>query len=125
LPTASVASAVISALDADVTKGSVAPQAAQQLVNQLQPLLVAPSAASPPSAQQQVQQFDQLVQDFNQEVASGQITGVSTIAGLAALLGRLATSLGTSVPSLTTNTTSPPGRGGHGHGHGGDPGNGN
>jgi hypothetical protein len=127
LSTASVAGAVISALDAGVTKGSVAPQAAQQLVNQLQPLLVAPTAASPQSAQQQVQQFDQLVQDFNQEVANGQITGVSTIAELATSIDRLATAVGTSVPSLTTNTTSPPGRGGHGpgHGHGGGPGNGN
>jgi hypothetical protein len=125
LPAASLAGAVISALDAGVTKGSVAPQARQQLVNQLQPLLVAPTAASPQSAQQQVQQFDQLVQDFNQDVANGQITGASIIAVLATTIDRLATALGTSVPSLTTNTTSSPGQGGHGHGHGGGPGNGN
>jgi hypothetical protein len=125
LPAASLAGAVISALDAGVTNGSVAPQAGQQLTSQLQPLLVAPTGASPQSAQQQVQQFDQLVQDFNQDVANGQITGASTIAVLATSIDRLATALGTSVPSLTTNTTSPPGQGGHGHGHGSGPGNGN
>jgi hypothetical protein len=109
-----------------VTKGSVAPQAGQQLTSQLQPLLVAPTAAPPQSAQEQVQQFDQFVQDFNQDVANGQITGASTIAVLATSIDRLAMALGTSVPSLTTNTTSPPGPGGygHGHGHGGGPGNG-
>jgi hypothetical protein len=105
----------------------VAPQARQQLINQLQPLLVAPTAASPQSAQQQVQQVDQLVKDFNQDVANGQITGASTIAELATSIDRLATAVGTSVPSLTTNTTSPPRQDGHGHGHGhaGGPGNGN
>ena len=127
LPAASLAGAVISALDAGMTKGSVAPQARQQLINQLQPLLVAPTAASPQSAQQQVQQVDQLVKAFNQEVANGQITGASTIAELATSIDRLATAVGTSVPSLTTNTTSPPRQDGHGHGHGhaGGPGNGN
>jgi hypothetical protein len=127
LPAASLAGAVISALDAGVTKGSVAPQARQQLINQLQPLLVAPTAASPQSAQQQVQQVDQLVKDFNQDVANGQITGASIIAELATSIDRLATAVGTSVPSLTTNTTSPPRQDGHGHGHGhaGGPGNGN
>ncbi len=125
LPTASVAGVVVSALDAGVTERSVAPQAGQQLVTQLQPPLVAQTAASPQSAQQRVQPFDQFVQDFNQDVATGQITGASTIAELATSIDRLATAVGTSVPSLTTNTTSPPRQHGHGHGHGGGPGNGN
>jgi len=82
-PTASIAGAVVSALDAGVTKGSVAPKAARQLTNQLQPLLVAPTAAPAKSANQMVQQFDRLVQDFNQDVANGQIIGASIVATLA------------------------------------------
>jgi hypothetical protein len=66
-------------------------------------------------------------QAFNQDVANGQIAGASTIAELATSIDKLATAVGTSVPSLTTNTTSPPRQDGHGHGHGhaGGPGNGN
>jgi hypothetical protein len=112
-------------LDAGVTKGSVAPEAVQQLTSLLQPLLVAPTAASPQSTPQGVQQFDQLVQDFNQDVANGQITGASTIAVVATSIDRFGTAVGTNVPSLTTNTTGPPRQEGHGHGHGGGPGNGN
>jgi serine/threonine protein kinase len=128
LPTLTVASAaggVVSALDADVTNGSVALPAEQQLTNLLQLLLISPN---PASAQQQDQQFDQLVQAFDQDVANGQITGQASIAVLTSSIDGLATALGTSVPSPTTTSApsspGPPGNGGKGPGHGGGPGHG-
>ncbi|MCU1495843.1 MAG: serine/threonine kinase, partial [Acidimicrobiaceae bacterium] len=99
--TASAAGALVSALDAGVKDGSVAPQAGQQLLGQLQPLLFSTSGQQ---AQQQAQQFDQLVQNFYQDVANGQITSSATITSLTSAIGSLATALGTSVPTSTVAT---------------------
>ncbi len=114
-PVVSAASGVVSALEAGVANGSVAPNAAQQLSNQLQPLLSSPH---PEPAQQQVQQFDQLVQAFDQDVANGQIAGKkSVIRALTDSIDSLAAALGTTVPSPQEG----PGQGhGHGDGQGGN-----
>ena len=112
---ASAAGSVVAALNAGVTNGTVAPAAGQQLNNQLQPLLY---SEQPEPAAQHVQQFDQLVQSFDQDVASGQITGGST-RHLRSAINRLAVVLGTTVPTVTTTPTpAPPGPKGHGPGKG-------
>ena len=113
---ASAAGAVVTALETGVTNGSVAPQAGQQLTNQLQPLLFSSHADQP---QQQTQQFDQLVAQFDQDVQNGQITGDSTMNALTGSIDNLAAALGTSVPTSTLgNTPGAPGGDGNGHGHG-------
>ncbi|MGO9198723.1 MAG: serine/threonine-protein kinase [Acidimicrobiales bacterium] len=117
-PTASVASAVggvVSALAAGVANGSITPPVGQQLIKQVQALILAPP---PGPAPPQTQQFDQLVQAFDHDVANGQINGKATIRALTRSIDSLATALGTSVPS-------PPGQPGHGHGKGGHQGNNN
>jgi eukaryotic-like serine/threonine-protein kinase len=112
----SAANGFQSLLEDGAAAGSVAPAAAEQLDNQLEPLLFASSAAT---GQQQTQQFDQLAMSFYQDVSNGMITGTSTISALSASLGNLATALGISVP-----TTSTPGPSGPFGGNGGGGGNG-
>jgi len=112
----SAAGHLVSTLQHGVTAGTIAPQAAQQLNNQLQPLLFTP--ASDPSGQAN-QQFDQLVQSFYQDVSNGQISGRSTIASVTTALGKLAAALGLSVPPPTQQDTTPSsGPPGHGNGNG-------
>jgi peptidase E len=119
LPTPSVASsagAIVTALDAGVANGSVAPQVGQQLANQLQPLLYSPH---PESTQEETQQFDQLVQTFDMDVANDQISGKTTVAALTRSIDGLAAALGTSVPTSTMpSKPGHPGGPGKGHGHG-------
>lgn len=118
---ASAAGSLIAVLNSAVTNGTVASAAGQQLDNQLQPLLF---SAQPESATQKSQQFDQLVQSFDQDVANGQITGKSTRL-LRRAIKRLAVALGTTVPTATTTTTpapAPPGPNGPGAGKGPGPG---
>ena len=104
-----------------MTNGTVAAPAGQQLDNQLQPLLF---SAQPKSAAQQAQQFDQLVENFDRDVTSGQVTGKSTRL-LQRAIRRLAVALGTMMPTVTTTPTpAPPGPGG-GPGKGNGNGNGN
>jgi hypothetical protein len=126
LPTPSVASAagaLDTAVNAGVANGSVAPQAGQQLANQLQPLLFSPHAES---TQQQTQQFDQVVLTFDMDVANGQITGKATVAALTRSIDGLASALGTTVPTSTVpSKPGPPGGPGKGHGKGKGNGNGN
>ena len=118
---ASAAGALVTALEAGVTNGTVAPPAGQQLDNQLQPLLF---SAQPEPAAQQAQQFDQLVENFDRDVTSGQVTGKSTRL-LQRAIRRLAVALGTMMPTVTTTPTpAPPGPGG-GPGKGNGNGNGN
>ena len=52
--------------------GQVTPQAGQDLYNHLQQLLFAPPGQNP---QQIQQQYDQLVQAYDQHLSQGQITG--------------------------------------------------
>jgi hypothetical protein len=116
---------LVSEIDTGVTAGDIAPEAGQQLNYELQQLTSASPQEPPP---QQVQQFDQLSESFDQDVQYGQITSSSTIATLTSSLQALAGTLGTTVPSTTASTTptspggttpsGPAGFGkGHGHGH--------
>jgi hypothetical protein len=118
-PVVTAAGAVTSAIANGVAVGSLSTQEADQLTNQLQPLLVA--TPSPPS--QQIQQFNQLAQLFTQGVQSGAITGSSTVSSLTGALDGLASALGVTVTSVTP-TTAPVGPGGPGNGHGHGHGNG-
>jgi serine/threonine protein kinase len=121
----SVTGQLVSEIDTGVTAGDIAPEAGQQLNYELQQLTSASPQEPPP---QQVQQFDQLSESFDQDVQYGQITSSSTIATLTSSLQALAGTLGTTVPSTTASTTptspggttpsGPAGFGkGHGHGH--------
>jgi hypothetical protein len=119
---ASTAGNVASVLNAAMANGTVVPAAGQQLVSQLLPLT---STAPSEPAGQQIQQFDGLVQNFNQDLADKQITGKSIILVRRAIR-RLAVALGTTVPTATTTPTTttpaptptPPGPKGHGPGKG-------
>jgi eukaryotic-like serine/threonine-protein kinase len=124
----SVSGQLVSDVDSGVTAGDIAPEAGQQLNYELQQLASTSPQEPPP---QQVQQFDQLTQSFDQDVQYGEITSSSTIAMLTSSLQALAGTLGTTVPSTTVSTT-PIGPGGttpsgstgfgkgHGNGHGHD-----
>ncbi len=115
---ATAAAQFVSGLVAGATTGNVSPQAGQQLLGQLQPLLFPSQTAS---ADQQVQQFDQLVQTFDLEVANGQITGSVTLASLTQSINALASALGTSVPAPSTSSSSQqptPTKFKHNHGRG-------
>jgi hypothetical protein len=117
---------LVAAIDGGVTNGTIAPQAGQQLLAQLQPLLLASRAGA---ALQPAQPFDQLVRSFYQDVGTGQIVGDGTVRSLTSALGALSVALGTPVPSVTStpptsSTPTPqgppygPGGRSHGHGHG-------
>ena len=71
-PAAAVAAAFVGGLEAGVADGQVTPQAGQDLYNHLQQLLFAPPGQNP---QQIQQQYDQLVQAYDQHLSQGQITG--------------------------------------------------
>jgi hypothetical protein len=121
-PVATSAVALDTAITSGVANGTIATQASQQLTSQLNPLLTPNPTAS---SSQQVQQFDQLVQAFNQAVQNGQIVGASTIDSLTTSINSLAAALGTSAPDLaqgtSTGVSGVAGNGngnGHGKGHG-------
>jgi hypothetical protein len=111
---------LVGEIDTGVTAGDIASGAGQQLTYELQQLASAAPQEPPP---QQVQQFDQLAQSFDQDVQYGQITSSTTIASLTSSLQTLAGALGTTVPSTTVSTT-PSGPTGFGKGHGNGQGHG-
>lgn len=71
-PTAAAAAAFVGDLQAAVADGEVAQPAGQDLFNHLQPLLFGPPGQN---AQQVQQQYQQLVQAFDQHQSQGQISG--------------------------------------------------
>jgi hypothetical protein len=71
-PTAAAAAAFVGDLQAGVADGRVAQQAGQDLFNHLQPLLFGPPGQN---ARQIQQQYQQLVQAYDQHQSQGQITG--------------------------------------------------
>ena len=114
------ASRLDSVIERGVANGTVPSPVAQQLTNDIQPL-IAPGQGG--NSQQISQQFDQLVQQFDQAVATGQVDDAATVDQIDAALSKLATALGFTAPV----TTYPPGTGGpgngnsnngNGHGHG-------
>jgi len=72
---AAAAGAFVSDLEAGVATGQVSEQAGQNMFNQLQQLLFQQPGQT---AQQVQQQYDQLVQVYDQYQANGQITGHAT-----------------------------------------------
>jgi serine/threonine-protein kinase len=92
-PVAAAAGTLVADLREGVEDGQVAPQAGQNLFNQLQQLLFQPSGQN--QQQQLQQQYSQLVQVYTQDKSQGQITGQaatslsSAISALGAALGTL------------------------------------
>jgi hypothetical protein len=86
-----------------VANGTISAQAGQQFTTQLNPLLAGSSTAPP---QQQIQQFDQLVQQLTHAGQTGQIVGSSTINSLTTAVDNLASALGTTVPTAGPSSTS-------------------
>jgi len=105
---ATAAGSLMTNLATGAGSGNVSPQAGQQLVSQLEALVFSPSTGP---SNQQVQQFDQLAQTFDQDVANGQITGSSTVSSLTSSVDALAAALGTSVPAPTTSAPAAPPKG--------------
>ena len=91
-PVAAAAATFVGDLQAGVADGQVTQQAGQDLFNHLQPLLFGPSGQN---AQQIRQQYDQLVQAYDQHQAQEQVTG-SAATALHQALNALGTALGTS-----------------------------
>jgi hypothetical protein len=89
-PTAAAAAAFTGDLQAAVAAGQVTPQAGQDLFSHLQQLLFGPPGQN---AQQIQQQYQQLVQAYDQHQAQGQITGPAA-ARLRHALQALGTALG-------------------------------
>jgi eukaryotic-like serine/threonine-protein kinase len=89
-PVAAAAGALIQDLEAGIQAGHLTPQAGQDLFGHLQPLLFNPGGQQP---QQVSQQYQQLVQAFDQDIAHGQITGTATISALRHDLTELARAL--------------------------------
>ena len=89
-PVASAAAAFVGDLQAGVVSGQVTTQAGQSMFNQLQQLLFEPSDRNP---QQVQQQYDQLVQVYDQYEQRGEITGRS-VAALSHALDALRTAVG-------------------------------
>jgi hypothetical protein len=91
-PVAAAAATLVGDLKEGVTDGQVAPQAGQNLFNQLQQLLFQSPGQNP---QQVQQQYSQLVQIYTQDKSQGQVTGQaatslsSAISALGAALGAL------------------------------------
>ena len=126
---ATAALALNAAIARGVANGTITAQAGQQFASQLSPLLAGSSTAQP---QQQIQQFDQLVQQLTHAGQTGQIVGSSTINSLTTSVDNLAAALGTTVPTAgpgtptgstgatgTTGVTGATGTGdGNGHDHG-------
>ncbi len=124
-PTAEqAASHLDSTIENGVAKGTIPTPLAEQLTAIVQPLLAPTQNDSPPQTDQF---FYQLEQQFDQAVASGQVTDATTIHQVDAALGRLATTLG--IPTAASTGQPGPGQptgqgGGNGHGHGHGNGNG-
>jgi hypothetical protein len=119
-PVATAVLALDTAMASGEANGTITTQAGQELTSQLNPLLTLNPTAQP---RQQVQQFDQFVQQFGQVVQDGQIVGASTIGSLTTSIDSLAAALGTSAadvaPGTSTGVSGVPGNGhGRGHGHG-------
>ncbi|HEY1626979.1 MAG TPA: protein kinase [Streptosporangiaceae bacterium] len=89
-PTAVAAAAVTGELTAAAADGQLTQQAGQSMFSQLQQLLFRPAGESPLQVQQQ---YQQLVQVYDQELAQGQITGAA-VSQLRSDLQALGTSLG-------------------------------
>ena len=89
-PVAAAAAALVGDLQAGTVTGQVSEQAGQNMFNQLQQLLFQPPGRS---AQQVQQQYDQLVQVYDQYQANGQITGHAA-AALRRALDALRTAVG-------------------------------
>jgi hypothetical protein len=91
-PAAAAAAAFVGDLEAAVTDGQVTQQAGQGLFNQLQQLLFVPPGQN---ALQIQQQYQQLIQAYDQDQSQGQITGPATarlrhaLAALGAAVGAL------------------------------------
>jgi hypothetical protein len=91
MPSTAVAAAAFTGeLTAAVADGQVTQQAGQGMFNQLQQLLFRPAGESPLQVQQQ---YQQLVQVYDQELSQGQITGPA-VSQLRTDLQALGTSLG-------------------------------
>lgn len=88
--TAAAAAALTGELTAAVGDGQLTQQAGQGMFNQLQQLLFRPAGESPLQVQQQ---YQQLVQVYDQELSQGQITGTA-VSQLRLDLQALGTSLG-------------------------------
>jgi eukaryotic-like serine/threonine-protein kinase len=89
-PSAAAAGGLVRDVEAGVEAGHLTPQAGQDLFGHLQPLLFQPGGRQP---QQVSQQYQQLVQAFDQDVAQGQITGTATISTLRREMTALAAAL--------------------------------
>jgi len=89
-PVAAAAAALVGDLKEGVTDGQVAPQAGQNLFNQLQQVLFQPGQ----DPQQVQQQYSQLVQAYTQDKSQGQITGQAATS-LSSAISALGTALGT------------------------------
>ncbi len=89
-PVAAAAASFVGALQAGVESGQVSTQAGQNMFNQLQQLLFQPADRNP---QQVQQQYDQLVQVYDQYTQRGDITGGAATA-LSRALDALRTALG-------------------------------
>ena len=96
------AAALQSAIQAGDVNGTFAHQDAQQMDQLLQPLL---SPSTSPGSATQVAVFDQVVQLFNQAVATGAVTSDATLSGVNTALQNLAAAIGTTVPTTTLTTT--------------------
>ena len=89
-PVAAAAAAFVGDLQAGVVSGQVTTQAGQSMFNQLQQLLFQPSDRNPQRVQQQ---YDQLVQVYDQYAQRGEITGRAATA-LSRALDALRTAVG-------------------------------
>ena len=89
-PLAAAAAAFVGDLQAGVASGEVTSRAGQSMFNQLQQLLFQPSDRNP---QQVQQQYDQLVQVYDQYTQRGEITG-RAVASLSHALNALRTAVG-------------------------------
>jgi eukaryotic-like serine/threonine-protein kinase len=89
-PVAAAAAALVGDLKEGVTDGQVAPQAGQNLFNQLQQVLFQPGQ----DPQQVQQQYSQLVQGYTQDKSQGQITG-QAVTSLSSAISALGAALGT------------------------------
>jgi eukaryotic-like serine/threonine-protein kinase len=89
-PVAAAAGTLVGDLKEGVADGQVAPQAGQNLFNQLQQVLFQPGLNS----QQLQQQYSQLVQAYTQDKSQGQITGPAATS-LSGAISALGSALGT------------------------------
>jgi serine/threonine-protein kinase len=89
-PVAAAAAALVGDLKQGVADGQVAPQAGQNLFNQLQQVLFQPGLDS----QQLQQQYSQLVQTYTQDKSQGQIRG-QAVTSLSSAISALGSALGT------------------------------